>query len=90
MKNPHSLRVQGFQHVQAKKLTEKASINCIQVCSIYLRTLICGLRSCAEERHRGGRPARSGPDWRQASKLLPSLAPEPEEVTVVIAAGRDE
>ena len=39
---------------------------------------------------RGGRPAPTGPDWRQASKLLPSLAPEPEEVTGVIAAGRDE
>ena len=34
--------------------------------------------------------ANLGPDWRQASKLLPGLAPEPKEVTVVIAAGRDE
>ena len=39
---------------------------------------------------RGGRPARSGPDWRQASKLLPGLTPEPKEVTVVVAAGRDK
>ena len=39
---------------------------------------------------RGGRPARSGPDWRQASKLLPGLTPEPKEATVVVAAGRDE
>ena len=38
----------------------------------------------------GGRPGRTEPNWRQAGKLLPSLAPEPKEVTVVISAGRDE
>ena len=51
---------------------------------------VLGWSVCRMHGARGGRPARSGPDWRQARKLLPGLAPEPTEVTVVIAAGRDE
>ena len=51
---------------------------------------VLGWNVCRMHGARGGRPARSGPDWRQASKLLPGLAPEPKGVTVVIAAGRAE
>ena len=51
---------------------------------------VLGWNVCRMHSARGGRPARSGPDWRQASKLLQNLAPEPKEVTVVIAAGRNE
>ena len=52
---------------------------------------VLGWNVCRMHGARGGRPARSGPDWHQASKkLLPGLTPEPKEVTVVVAAGRDE
>ena len=51
---------------------------------------VLGWNACRMHGARGGRPARSGPDWRQASKLLPGLTPEPKEVTMVVAAGRDE
>ncbi len=38
---------------------------------------------------RGGRAARSGPNWHQANKIVQRLAPEPQGLTMVIAAGRD-
>ena len=45
--------------------------------------------SCMRSAH-CGRAAGPWAHWRQASTLLPGLAPEPQEVTVAIAAGRRE
>ena len=56
-----------------------------------------GWNVCRMHGARGGRPARSEPDWRQAAKMLRRLDRDwrepnnaPPAVTVVIAARRDE
>tara|TARA_B100000989_G_scaffold288808_1_gene259921 strand:+ start:462 stop:749 length:288 start_codon:yes stop_codon:yes gene_type:complete len=57
---------------------------------------VLGWNVCRMHGARGGRPARSGPDWRQAAKILRRLDHRwrerdttPLPVTVIIAAGRD-
>ena len=59
---------------------------------------VLGWNVCRMHGARGGRHARSGPDWRKSVHTLQRLDPRwhlqapktAEAVTVIIAAGRDE